>query len=319
MSEPKDLQKRLDALNRQPLPEREGPPQDLEELRRTIRKLRKQSAERRRQTVSRPIVYQRDIPRRPPASDTPYAPPGHAVGLEEAAPGAVVLCSTGRKAYLVETRLTEIDEQCRDLAEAFDRALERRDSNLRRRLDAQCALEDLAPGNLLFLDLETTGLMGTPLFLVGIMVWTDGEFAIRQYLARDYSEEPAVISLFLDAAEGKRLLVSFNGKAFDLPYLRLRAAANRMAFTFAAAHFDLLHECRRVWRGALPDCKLQTLESRVCGRTRTGDIPGEHIGEAYHAFVRTGNAAHMADILRHNVLDLATMADIMVRFPPLGS
>jgi len=233
--------------------------------------------------------------------------------LEEAVDGAEVRSPMGAKAYLLEMRPAEFDEHFSGLGEAFIRTLSHDYSNLGRTLSAVCGLEDVQPEGVLHVDLETTGLMGTPLFLIGTMGWENGEFAIRQYLARDYSEEPAVISLFLDAAEGRQLLVTFNGKTFDLPYIRLRAAASNIPFALQTAHFDLLHECRRVWRHVLPDCRLQTLESRVCGRARRVDIRGEHIGDAYHAFVRTGNAAQMIDILRHNAMDLITMADLMVR------
>ena len=301
MSESNHLRKQLDASAA-----------DVEALRRQLRKLRSQ----RREELSKPIVYRRDIPHRQPASEHPPVPPGRPIALEEAVDGAEVSSPLGGKAYLLETRPTELEEQCGGLAETFIRALGLENSNLRRRLAAVCGLEDVTPEGILFVDLETTGLMGTPLFLIGTMDWADGDFEIRQYLARDYSEEPAVISLFLNAVARKHLLVTFNGKAFDLPYIRLRAAANNIPFALQTAHFDLLHECRRVWRDVLPDCRLQTLESRVCGRPRGGDIPGEHIGEAYHAFVRTGNAAQMVDILRHNSRDLITMADLMVRLTP---
>jgi len=82
------------------------------------------------------------------------------------------------------------------------------------------------------------------------------------------------------------------------------------------AHLDLLHVCRRIWRDVLPNCRLQTLERRICGRVRTADIPGSEIPEAYHEYVRTGNALEMLDVLEHNRQDLLTLAELMVRLPP---
>ena len=63
------------------------------------------------------------------------------------------------------------------------------------------------------------------------------------------------------------------------------------------------------------DDKLQTLEHRVCGRRRSGDIPGAEIPAAYHAFVRTGNAAEMSLIIKHNRLDLLTLAELLTKLP----
>jgi len=71
-----------------------------------------------------------------------------------------------------------------------------------------------------------------------------------------------------------------------------------------------------VWGGGLPNCKLQTLESHLCQRVRHGDIPGSEIPDAYHAYVRTQDAWQMVQVLHHNLLDLVTLADLMVRLPP---
>ena len=117
-------------------------------------------------------------------------------------------------------------------------------------------------------------------------------------------------------AEKDGFTTLFNGKTFDLPYVRIRSAATGLAFTVDAAHFDLLHVCRRIWKDAVPDCKLQTLESCICGRFREDDISGCQIPDAYHAYVHTGSAAQMARCIKHNMLDLMTMADLMTRLPP---
>lgn len=75
-------------------------------------------------------------------------------------------------------------------------------------------------------------------------------------------------------------------------------------------HCDLLHHARRRWRGRLPNCKLQTLEQYLCGRRRTGDIPGHAIPAAYHEYVRSGDAWQMRSILHHNALDLVTLLQL---------
>ena len=75
-------------------------------------------------------------------------------------------------------------------------------------------------------------------------------------------------------------------------------------------HYDLLHHSRRRWKETLPNCKLQTLERFICGRRRTGDIPGEAIPAAYHQFVRSGDARGIKAILHHNALDLVTLLQL---------
>ena len=201
------------------------------------------------------------------------------------------------------------------VSSAFDKKITANDSPLCKRLARVCEPEEITSQDVIFMDVESTGLGNSPLFLIGVMVWEAGGFTVRQYLARTYAEEAAIISLFLETCAEKKLLVTFNGKSFDFPYIRTRAVATGVPFSVNPAHLDLLHVCRRIWRGALPDCKLQTLEKHICRRVRHGDIPGSEIPDAYHAYVRTGNARQIVEVLKHNMLDLVTLADLMIRLP----
>lgn len=313
MVDRKDLRKRLDELNREPLPQRDASEGEVEGIRRRIRKMRDETPESHPEAIQ----YRRDLPRDRDRSEA-AGPGGPSVKLEEAAPGTEVQAPSGGRAYLIETPLAECGADWAEVSGRFRSELARGDSDARRRLLAACGVGEVTPEDILFLDLETTGLAGTPLFLIGTMVWQDGGLIVRQCFARDYAEERAVISLFLRDAARRRLLISFNGKSFDVPYVRVRAVTNGLAFSLRMAHLDLLHESRRAWRRRLPDCRLQTLERHICGRLRSADIPGSEIPDAYHAFVRTGNAVQMADVLEHNRLDLATLAELMLRLPAPG-
>lgn len=166
------------------------------------------------------------------------------------------------------------------------------------------------PGGALFIDTETTGLAGSMVFLLGAMRISGGRITLRQVFARDYREEPALLEEWAELLSGAEMLVSFNGKAFDVPVLRDRLGYHGIASPDEPPHLDLLHAARRRWRDVLPDCRLQTLEWRVCGRRRAGDIPGEEIPDVYHRFVRTGDSADVISVFHHNALDLITLADI---------
>ncbi len=238
------------------------------------------------------------------------------IGLADAVSGREVVSELGDRAFLISNGLGVRDEPADDLGERLRRALEGGHSPARRWIARCCGDGPLSPEDLVFFDIETTGLSATPLFLIGTMAWEAGGLVVRQYFARDYAEEPGVISLFLQDIADRRMLVSFNGKSFDVPYVRARAASTGVPCPIDLEHLDLLHVARRVWGHRLPDCKLQTLERRICGRRRVGDIPGAEIPAAYHRYVRTGDARQMVDCLEHNVLDLVTLADLMLRLPP---
>ncbi len=165
----------------------------------------------------------------------------------------------------------------------------------------------------LFFDLETLGFLGHPVFLIGILRPRRGAgtWEVVQLLARDYTEEEAILGAFVREASRLRRWVSFNGKSFDLPFLRRRAAFYGIRLPEAGEHLDLLHAARRVYRNVLPDCRLQTLEARVFGQYRVRDLPGGEIPEAYHAFVRGEDPEVMSRILMHNRTDLYTLSRLM--------
>ena len=190
--------------------------------------------------------------------------------------------------------------------------------------DLHEALRPLAaadPARITYLDIETCGLAGEPVFLVGLMRYGGRLLRVDQLLARDYSEERPMLAAFWRELAGTECLVTFNGKAFDVPFVQARSVASGIFDPPPLPpHVDLLHEARRRWKRDLPNCRLQTLEEMVCGRRRAGDIPGCDIPAAYHDFVR----AHQGDdpvrrarslrrlqvILHHNALDLVTMGEL---------
>lgn len=172
-------------------------------------------------------------------------------------------------------------------------------------------LERRGLSRILFLDLETCGLAQATIFLAGTMRWTGSDFVIHQFVARDYSEEAALLHAVAGEVAEVEGIVTFNGKAFDLPLLRDRATAARVRFPSPALHVDLLHHARARWRGQVPDCRLVTLEAWVCGRRRRGDVAGSEIPSVYHHFVRTGDAYRLVPVLHHNLLDVVTMEEIL--------
>lgn len=260
----------------------------------------------RRRSKRRPSEEERPAVERCPVATA-------AVALAEAVAGEDMETDVGLPAYVITTRSRARREALEGPGVELVTRMSGRADPLTKALRGMLCEESVAPEDLLFLDLETTGLQSTPLFLIGAMTWEDGELVVRQYFARHYGEEPAVLSAFLKQASGPRVLVSFNGKSYDWPYVRMRAAATGVPFHADLAHLDLLHASRRVWGKTLPDCRLQTLEQHVCGcPQRSGDIPGSQIPDAYHEFVRTGDAAKMLKVLEHNLLDLATLARLLV-------
>jgi uncharacterized protein YprB with RNaseH-like and TPR domain len=172
------------------------------------------------------------------------------------------------------------------------------------------------PRKALFIDTETTGLAGSMVFLLGAMRITGDDIRLVQVLARDYAEEKELAALWSEMLGRSEMLVSFNGKSFDVPVLRDRMGLHKISPPAEPPHLDLLHHSRRRWKGEFPDCRLQTLEWHICGRRRIGDIPGEEIPAVYHHYVRTGEIEDMFSVFHHNALDLITLVEIALALVP---
>jgi len=170
---------------------------------------------------------------------------------------------------------------------------------------------------LLFMDIETSGLSSSgPLFLIGCLWFERATEAphLELLLARDFDEEGAAIAAFHRLARGKTL-ITFNGHSFDWPFIEGRSSRLGLQFSQPRGHMDLLFASRRAWRSKLPNCRLQTLESFICGRAREGDVPSSQIPATYERW-RAGKAqergAHLlAPVAHHNALDVLTMAELL--------
>jgi uncharacterized protein YprB with RNaseH-like and TPR domain len=298
---------------------------DLEKARQQIlKRLQKQRtptrsrAPRSSRSIQSPLSPPSTLSGWPPREDTTELEffPCPRVELTKAAPGVEIQKENSEHpCYFINTPVSQLSDEMATLSARFHTHLLDPESPLHHWLPLRHSTIPFEPEHLLFLDLETTGLSNSPLFLVGAMVWENGDLTVKQYFARDFSEEAAAIAHFSRLVENRSFLVTFNGISFDVPYLNQRAATFGLPRPPFASHLDLLLLGRRIWGRRFGNCKLQTLEHHVCGRQRTGDIPGREIPAAYRAFVQTGNAWQVAAILEHNRLDLITLADLMTRLP----
>jgi uncharacterized protein YprB with RNaseH-like and TPR domain len=172
----------------------------------------------------------------------------------------------------------------------------------------------LAPGELRFLDIESTGLSrsaGTLAFLVGVGRFLESGFEVSQVLLTDPAQESTALAELVRLLDGGRLLVSFNGRGFDLPVLRSRALLARTPVPLEGPHLDLLPAARRLFRGRLLSCRLSAIEQGVFGFEREGDISGAEVPQIYGDYLRSGRTDELERVLEHNLLDVAVLAVLL--------
>jgi len=173
-------------------------------------------------------------------------------------------------------------------------------------------ITSVPPEEWAFLDTETTGLAGgsgTYAFLTGVGRITREGFRVRQFFMRDYGEEASVLDALTRHLAPFRVLVTYNGRAFDQPLLETRYRMNRARPPFARMqHLDLLFGARRLWKLRFESCRLVDLENQVLGFERQGDLPGALIPYVYFEYLRTQHATRMLPVFHHNATDILTLA-----------
>ena len=173
------------------------------------------------------------------------------------------------------------------------------------------------PQQWLFLDIETTGVVGgtgTYPFLIGIAWWDAGGLEVEQFFMREHSEEHSVLVALSERMAERRVLVTFNGKAFDWPLIETRYQMTRkIRVPSPKAHLDFLHPARNLWRLRLGSARLPELEKHVLGWNRGADVMSELIPQIYFDYLRGGPPDPLVPIFHHNQMDLRGLAGIATR------
>jgi uncharacterized protein YprB with RNaseH-like and TPR domain len=167
----------------------------------------------------------------------------------------------------------------------------------------------------LFLDTETTGLAGgagTVAFLVGLAFWDGAALVLEQILVRALGEEAPMLERVRKRVEEASMLVTFNGKSFDMPLLRTRFVLSRVPRPVEPPHLDLLHVARRIHgKRVRLGCRLVALEQEILGFERLDDVASGDVSACYLHFLRTGDAGALLGVVEHNAWDVVAMAALV--------
>lgn len=162
--------------------------------------------------------------------------------------------------------------------------------------------------NFKFMDIETKGLSNVPIILIGVAEIQGNKIISSQYFLRDYTEEDAILDAYLSHLDENSVHVTFNGKSFDVPFIRNRCAYNRINANLDLPHLDLMYFAKNLWSDDLPNCKLQTIEREFFGLERQDDVPGQYIPGYYDAYLSQNNIGPIVPIIEHNRQDIVSLA-----------
>lgn len=157
-----------------------------------------------------------------------------------------------------------------------------------------------------YFDIETTGLSRERHRIILIGVCLPGETGlIRQYFAEEPDEEKEILQLFIKDIEGLSESVSFNGTAFDIPFLD--AAFRRCGLSFEmpkARHEDLLlflRPLKTIWKWE--SLRLKEVEKQL-GILRKDGISGNDSVALYREYLKNPAPGILHHLLLHNYEDV---------------
>lgn len=178
-----------------------------------------------------------------------------------------------------------------------------------------CGLVDL--GDVVFLDLETLGFWNNMVFLAGVGRFGPAGFSVKQFLAPGCEDERGVLALAGDELAGARVVVTFNGRTADLPWLAGRSFYHGLPAIPEPVHVDLSYGVRRRFRldaDVLPDARLTTVQRRLLGLERPEtDIPGWLVPDLYEYYAAQADRRQgiLVPVVDHNRSDLEALAVLL--------
>ena len=176
---------------------------------------------------------------------------------------------------------------------------------------------DPHPGDVAYVDTETTGLTGgagTYVFTAAVARPTEHGLRLAQFFLPEPGMEAAFLCALRDEIEVAKGIATFNGGSFDLPVLRTRWVMARMPGELThGVHVDLLPLVRALYRHRLEMCTLRYVEERVLGYERDDPLPSALVPDAYFDFLRSGSREYLEAALEHNRLDVISLVHLHSR------
>lgn len=166
------------------------------------------------------------------------------------------------------------------------------------------------PKSACVLDIETTGFSRNQDHVVAIGIQTSNR--LLQWMAYAPGEERLLLEQALPVLNNKTIL-SYNGEAFDLPFLEARAAVHgiQMPDWLSRDYYAFLRKHRHFFR--FPNLKLQTLQASA-GIKRTDTLSGATIAALAK---KLPDPATAESILEHNADDVRGTTALLPFFTAL--
>jgi len=171
------------------------------------------------------------------------------------------------------------------------------------------------------LDIETTGLSPerSHFILGGLLSFeSDGKAQFSQYFAEDLSEEKEILVRYLQEVMAHDIVVTYNGRNFDIPFLLTRAKKTGIKVEHIPYNLDLylVLNGHSPLRKLLPNLKQKTVENFMgLWTSRSDRISGAESVTLYHEFLfkkskNEDTTEHKELLLLHNKDDVLQLSKL---------
>ncbi len=147
-----------------------------------------------------------------------------------------------------------------------------------------------------YLDIETTGLSPWGAHITTVALF-DGQ-AVRHYVHGQNLER------FKEDVEKYKVLVTYNGRCFDLPFIR-----RDLGIPMRHVHLDLRYILRSLgYKGGLKGCERQL----GIQRGELEGVDGYFAVLLWEEYARRGNTRALETLLAYNIQDVVSLETLMV-------
>ncbi len=169
----------------------------------------------------------------------------------------------------------------------------------------------------LAMDTETSGLSANSasfVFMIGMGHFIEDQYVVEQLILPDLTYEKAFLYQIETIFARYPILLTYNGKSFDIPMIRGRCNFHMIPdFCSENQHVDLLPIARKFWNKSLPNCRLSTMEKEVLKIQRDDqEVPGFMAPELYRDFLNTSDGSVLIGIAYHNEIDVLSLSAFLL-------
>lgn len=164
--------------------------------------------------------------------------------------------------------------------------------------------------NIAYFDIETTGFEKDKDYIILISLGyynENGKFSIKQYFAEELIDEVEILYAFAKDIVKFNRWCSYNGVAFDEPFIAKRMEKNNIHCSLPIEHIDLYRIIRPYYKQlGMERCNLKTVE-KYLGVNREDQIDGGMSVELYYKYLETKEDELKDIIMLHNYEDVLNL------------